>query len=377
MSIDYTDTVDGYNRSILEDWTSDEDEDASLPTAPWLPLSNRADRDIRRESVQRARLTSKGGQRLRKDVLIEEDDGTISPVMWDVARLRWQHWYDDSRDTKTVVENEDGEQVGFRQPNRFTPEYRERLYARAQGLERGLRERWGNLLHTTMITLTGSSTRSDGSWRCPVDHLEELLSSWEAVRRALSRVLEGRDWEYLTVIEPHQSGYAHVHIGVFTKGPVVEEQFEDVVDAHLRNCEIAEEPAHRICPDDPDDDGCVDVRRVGIRGRSSGEIENLGAYLASYVAGDYESEATEQDESVQRFYSLMWATGRQWFRPSNGAQEFMQTDLDEDDDEWSGEWSLVGIAPDGDLDDVIEVDPEEARGSVYSETRIPDTPPPD
>jgi hypothetical protein len=84
-------------------------------------------------------------------------------------------------------------------------------------------------------------------------------------------------------------------------------------------------------------------------------------------------------EYVKGFYATMWATGRQWFRPSNGAQEFMQPaeDDDQDDEELAENWRLVGIAPDGDLDgEVIEIDPEAARGSVYRRLEQREYPPP-
>jgi hypothetical protein len=108
--------------------------------------------------------------------------------------------------------------------------------------------------------------------------------------------------------------------------------------------------------------------------RETGGIENLGAYLASYIAGDYEVDALEQPDYVQRFYATMWATGRQWFRPSNGAQEYMQPD--EDEEESVREYELVGISPDGEFEDEEDVIEVEGGGSV-SYVRIGDRPPPD
>ena len=239
------------------------------------------------------------------------------------------------------------------------------LYAKAQSLEKGLRERWGKLLHTAMVTLTCSTTDDDGRPRPPVEHLRDLLSSWEAVRRSLSRVLEGRDWEYLAILEPHKSGHVHIHLGVFVKGPVAAEQFRPVLDAHLRNCETAREEAHRIHPEDPDDDGVVSVRQVSHPSRNDG-IENLGAYLAAYMAGEYGAEATEMPEYIRGFYATMWATGRQWFRPSNGAQELMKPPEDDKNDLLAEDWQLVGVAPDGNpKEEVIEIDPETAGGVPY------------
>ena len=339
------------------------------------PLSNRADRQNDALSAPTVPLAEEPGTKLRDEVTYDSLRG-VEAVPWEEAVDRFQGWYDDQRSTKIVVENDRGERTGFQTPNRFTPEYREMLYAKAQSLERGLRERWGKLLHTSMITLTASSTDDDGNPRPPVEHLADLLESWEAVRRALSRVLDGREWEYLAILEPHASGYVHVHLGVFVKGPVVAEQFQPVLDAHLRNCPTAGEDAHQIFDEDGEED-TVTIRRTAHPSREDG-VENLGAYLAAYMAGEYGAEPSEMPEHVRGFYATMWATGRQWFRPSNGAQELMQPDADDEDDEdeLAEAWELVGIAPDGDLDDeVIEIDPTEARGSVYRRLRRDDPPP--
>jgi hypothetical protein len=325
------------------------------------------------------------GEKLREEVTYPSLSG-VEAVDWEEATERFRSWYMDQRDTQIVVENELGEREGFRTPNRFTPEYREMLYAKAQALERGLRERWGKLLHTSMITLTASSTDAQGEPLPPVEHLNDLLGSWEAVRRALSRVLEGREWEYLAILEPHESGYVHVHLGVFVKGPVVAEQFQPVLDAHLRNCDGAGREAHQIFDEDGEED-TVRVRHASHPSRQDG-VENLGAYLAAYMAGEYGAEATEMPDHVQRFYATMWASGRQWFRPSNGAQELMEPPEDEEGGQ-ALEWSVVGIAPDGDLDEVQEMEPGQAGGVPYRrlerdeempEAHVPDAetdPPPD
>jgi len=347
------------------------DKSQSAPSSR-LPLSNRADGPNGDIDASTVRLAEREGVEVREDVAYDCYSG-VEAVDWAEATDRWAAWYDDQRDTQIVCENELGELIGFDTPNRFTPDYREMLYARSQALERGLRERWGKLLHTAMITLTASSTDDNGRPRPPADHLQELLSSWEAVRRALSRVLDGREWEYLAILEPHKSGYVHVHIGVFVKGPVVVEQFQPVIDAHLRNCSAAGEKAHQIFDEDGEED-TVRVRRSSHPSRNGG-VENLGAYLAAYMAGEYGVEATEMPEHVQRFYAVMWSTGRQWFRPSNGAQELMQPP--DDDEQDVQEWTFVGIAPDGDPEEeVIEVDPSVSSGVRYRRIRT-DIPPPD
>jgi len=335
-----------------------------------LSLSNRADGQNGGIDASAVPLAKEDGTRSRESVTFPTWSGT-NALTWEKATESFESWYLGQRDTAVVIENEEGKQAAFQTPNRFTPEYREMLYAKAQALERGLKRRWGKLLHTGMLSLTASTTTADGAPRPPVEHLTELLSSWEAVRRELSRTFEDREWEYLGIIEPHESGYAHVHVGVFVKGPIVAEQFQSVIDAHVRNCPSAQPEAHELLDQ-------VTVKQAGTR--DNGGIENLGAYLASYIGGEYEKEATQMDGYVKRFYAMMWATGRQWFRPSNGAQELMQPPENESID--NHDWRFIGIAPDGDPDsEIIEVDPSKSSGTEYERLSTdmppPDQPPPD
>jgi len=350
-------------------------------------LSNRADRQIGDLAVSTTGLTKRDNQKLRAEAVFDGFGGTRA-VPTEEAVRRFDSWYSESREGKIVVENQYGERAGFRTPNRFTPEYREMLYAKGQSLERSLREQWGRLLHTAMITLTASTTDGHGRPRPLVDHLLDLLESWEAVRRALSRVLDGREWEYLAILEPHKSGHAHVHLGVFVKGPVVAEQFQPVLDAHVRNCPTAGEEAHQIL-DEGGDEFAVTVHRIADeRNGTLDGLENLGAYLAAYMAGEYGLEATEMPGHVRAFYATLWATGKQWFRPSNGAQQYMQpstegaeADADAGGPDWVGdEWEAVAFAPEGDVTDeetLIRIDPESSGGVAYRWTCFEDWPGPD
>ena len=140
-----------------------------------LPLSNRADPENRALEAPTARMAEEPGTKLREEVTYDSLRG-VEAVSWEEGTERFESWYDDQRETKVVVENSKGEQTGFRTPNRFTPEYREMLYAKAQSLERSLRERWGRLLHTAMITLTASTTDENGNPRPPVEHLATYWS---------------------------------------------------------------------------------------------------------------------------------------------------------------------------------------------------------
>ena len=209
-----------------------------------------------------------------------------------------------------------------------------------------------------MLTLTCSSTDDSGEWRPPLDQLNDLDASWESVRRELSRVLEGRDWEYLAILEPHKSSYTHIHIGVFVRGPIREGQFESVVSAHIRNSPGATAEAH---------DDAIDVQHSGDPAAPGG-IDSLGAYLTAYMTHSYGESVLETPEYLQRWYALMWAAPVQRYRPSQGAQQMMARD--ENGDETPSEWEFTGIAPNGDLDDVRECPPS-AGGVEYDRVRPP------
>jgi hypothetical protein len=144
--------------------------------------------------------------------------------------------------------------------------------------------------------------------------------------------MEGRRYERLAILEPHQSGYLHVHIAVFVDGVVDRETFAPVIDSHLRNCDLAGEEAHDLA-----DRSTVSVRHVGAE-RSDDTVANLGTYLAEYL-GTYGDDPLDEDQHVQMSNTILWATGKRRWRPSNGAQQYMRTNRSEG----KTEWSLVGI----------------------------------
>lgn len=89
--------------------------------------------------------------------------------------------------------------------NRFMQAQRRRLYAKLKDLERGVRSAFGKRLNVSLLSFTASNKSRARDWpRCPVDHLDDVLGPWSAVRRELARVLEGKRWEYARILEPHK-----------------------------------------------------------------------------------------------------------------------------------------------------------------------------
>jgi hypothetical protein len=281
-------------------------------------------------------------------------------VTWREATHRWRDYIRDKKDVKAVFENQEtAARVRGSDPHRFAPEYADKQYAKLKDLERGLRGEYGKRLHTAMLTLTASSTDDEGDPLPPVDHLDGLLSSWEAVTRSLRRCMEGRRYERLAILEPHESGYLHLHVAVFVDGVVRGQEFAPVIEAHLRNCDLAGEDAHDVT-----DRSTISVRHVG-SDRSEETVANLGTYLAEYL-GTYGDDPLDEEEKVQMSNAVLWATGRRRWRPSNGAQRYMRTNRGETD----SEWSLVGVE-DGD-GEFYEV--QEGSGGVRRFTTGTDPP---
>ena len=297
-----------------------------------------------RESRKRP-LTEREGISLRTEVRDWDDLEGDRPVSWARTTNRWKQYIRDKEDVKSVFESSDGKRATGSKPHRFDPEYSDKQYAKLKDLERGISDEYGKRLHTAMLTFTASGDGVPGA-----DHLEELDSSWGPVTRELRRVLDGRRYERLAILEPHpgdgvNNGYLHIHMAVFVDGPIRAEAFQSVYDAHVRNCDLAERDAHTT------DD--IDVRHAGADRADLDDdstLDELAIYLAEYLGTYGDDDPVDAPEHVQASNALLWATGKRRWRPSNGAQQYMKTEPKEPD----SEWELVGIERDG---EVIPCDP--------------------
>lgn len=267
-------------------------------------------------------LATKPGMMLREEAT-RVDDGEVKARSWSEVTKEWRSWMDEALHTSAVFESidrETGEELERTVPlqNRFMEKRQTELYAKLKDLERGARSAYQNL-SVAMLTFTASNRSGAGDWeRCPGNHLDDLLSTWPLVRRELSRALDGRRFEYLRMLEPHESGYAHVHLAVFVDGKVPERAFQSVMDRHVSNCLAASSDAHRP------ENGAVSVRE---------SVENVAGYVAGYLM-KWGENARQAPENVQRFNALLWATGSRRWSASDGAQEWMAFETPEPVNEW-------------------------------------------
>ena len=313
-----------------------------------LSVTNRADSTNHRERPSRGEilstpLTERDGIPLREEVY---DYGNLEgdrPLPWRESVHQWRDYIEDTEDTDAIFQNQEtGDYHVGGDPHRFAPEYADKQYAKLKDLQRGLQREYGKRLHTAMLTCTASFC-PDGEAIPPVDHLLELDSSYDAIRRELSRQLEDKRFEYLAILEPHKSGYLHIHMAVFVDGVVTRDTFAPVIEAHVRNCDLAEHDAHDTASDD-----IISVRHAGadrsdddLEDRDGdGSLDELAIYLAEDL-GTYGDDPLLEDDHVQMSNTVLWATGKQRWRPSQGAQSHMATE--QPDDEEPAEWELIGI----------------------------------
>lgn len=300
-------------------------------------------------------LARSEGTRLREECLVV-GDGRSWSKSWSKCIDEWEEWYKESDNTILEFRSNKGDIRTGKASNRFQPNQSRRWYAKLQDLERGLREDWLSdvpMFYTAMLTLTASNRNQDGSYKTPFEHLKELNRSWDSVRRELGRELEGKDWTYVAILEPHKSGYVHIHLAVFVKGAVSEEDFHSVIDKHLKYCPSAKKEAHDYDHDDPDERP-ISVRSVRERDKDE-SIGNLGAYLSSYI-GDYEENPLDSSVRYKMFNTLLWATGKRRIRVSDKAQGYMAYESDGDDSDPDEEWELFGIkhGKDGELVEITD-----------------------
>lgn len=361
-------------RPGTEGYWSDLAEKHGTDASSRLSKTNRADHEnggytpSARQSRKQP-LTERDGVTLREEVrdITALDGDRATP--WNRAIRQFRGYLEDKEDVTAFFEEEGtGQTARGSDPHRFHPGYSDKQYAKLKDLERGVSEEFGKRLHTAMLTFTASST-PNGDPLPPVDHLDELLSSWDAIRRALDRALGDRRYARLAILEPHpgdgaNNGYLHIHMAVFVDGKVPCETFYPVIRSHVRNCEYATEDAH-----DLEDDRTISVRHAGADRadlEDDEQLDELAIYLAEYLGTYGDDDPLDEPEHVQASNTVLWATNRQRWRPCQTAQQFMAYDPPETD----GEWRLVGIEKDGEL-----IPCDGSSGGVDTFTTTTDPPP--
>lgn len=296
------------------------------PAGPDFATYKDVQREIENAAFnQRNRLATKPGLIIREECTTQDkhNPGLRSLSLGRCVNV-WREWMESYQDSNAVFEHETKDKkIVAPMQNRFMEERATKLYAQLKDLERGVCEAWGKANVTTvMLTFTASTSSANGEWqRCLGNHLDDLLSTWPQVRREIGRALDGREYEYVRILEPHKSGHAHIHVAVFVRGPVEAEAFRSVMKRHVNNCLPASREAHRV----EGEDAAVSVKRG---------VDNIAAYVASYIGSSLGDDPLEAPIHEQAFMAMLWALNRRRVSFSNGCRDLMTFEPPEPSEEW-------------------------------------------
>lgn len=226
-----------------------------------------------------------------------------------------------------VLEEKETEEVRVLPYNhRWTSEYRSMLYARLKEAERCLERKYGDPIPTTLLSLTAHQTDENGEPRPPGKVLDDLVDGWEKFRKAIDRATEGFDTEYIKVIEPHESGYPHLHVAIFGKAdPTLADKIQEL---WVEKYGIGNSEAH---------ENAVSVGR----GRSA-QLQSMASYVMKYLSKTTvrQSGEKQQVEGYHAFSALLWVTGKRQFSMSGWLSEASSRSYEGG---VSRNWRFVGV----------------------------------
>lgn len=237
--------------------------------------------------------------------------------------------YVDNKDGAAIVLQElEGDRLLVLPYNhRWTGAYRSMLYAKLKAAERGLDRVYpSGAIPTTLLTLTVDPTDDGGRPRPPVDVLETLLENWDRFRKAVDRAIPDEyRTEYIRVIEPHGSGYPHLHLVIF--GAALPSLQESVDRLWVDRYGAGGEAAHREA---------VTVSR----GRSA-QLQEPASYVMKYLGKTTVREDGSEPtvDGWKAFSALLWATGRRQYSTSQYLSESMSRTVRDG----PVEWEMVGV----------------------------------
>ena len=237
--------------------------------------------------------------------------------------------YLENKENASLVlqEKESGDVRVLPYNHRWTAEYRKMLYAKLKDAERALDQifRKGPV-PSTLFTLTAKQMGADGCPRPPMDVLEDLTDGWEDFRKALDRAIP--DWvrtEYIKVVEPHNSGYPHLHVVVFG---IASPRLQEMVKAlWVDKYGIGGADAHK---------DSVTVAR----GRAA-QMQNPAQYVMKYLSKTaVRSDGSKPTiEGFEAFSALLLISGKRQYSTSQGLSEAMKRDVSGG----SGKWVFLGV----------------------------------
>jgi hypothetical protein len=257
-------------------------------------------------------LSVEEGVTLREEGVFEAEEGYRARHWWQGVNM-FRQWYADYQSMHIEFEGPDGETSRSRLENSYQPQYGKRYYARLKDLERGIERQYENLT-TVMLTFSASHLNANGEPRCPADHMREIAEGWSTARKQVYQALDGYEWEYARVWEPHEGGerspggYGHLHVAIFVEADDLDPGvFKAVLESYTENVTAAGSKAHTV-------ENAVSV---------NDDVENLGSYISEYI-GIFGDEVLDRPIYQQMFYAVSWLTNTRRLDFSNGAQEIIK-----------------------------------------------------
>ena len=264
---------------------------------------------------------------------IEQGDVMARP--WYAVLNEWRDWMNSPlyQAGHIEFENELGEVGRAKIENSYMESYSRTYYAKVKDLERGVRRRYGrDDVTTVMLTNGATSLNAQGGRRCPGDQIREIADGWNTARKQLPHILEGYDHAVVKVWEPHESGYAHLHVALFIHDPDEEieaEMFRPYMDSYTSNTAGAGTVAHSNEACEIHDQGngwndavggCDDCRSpVSV----NDDVENIGSYISEYL-GIFGEDPLDRPIPEQMFYATCWATKTRRLDFSHSAQDIIK-----------------------------------------------------
>jgi len=273
------------------------------------------------DEVREQYLSARAGTNLRQEaVTVKGRAATWETVREEFEDYIWRQW----KAAKTWSD----EKGVTPSSHRFTTKASKDRYGRTLGADRAARRLWGDDVTAVHVVRAARKFGEYDQPQPPADYLADLLSGNANVYRAYDRHIEdnhGLTKARLSVLEPHKSGYPHLHDALWVHDPedvLDETDIYPALDSHLSAVPQAQSKNHGP--------SAVDVRHNPDRRAYPSDPEDvppasaLPREMTKYLGGltSPESDTTpsqnvpnvlQKDRGILRFYALLWACGvRQW-----------------------------------------------------------------
>ena len=221
--------------------------------------------------------------------------------------------------------------------HRWSPKYRREMYAKMKTVERVIGDVWGEGCPSTMITLTMPQKTSEGNPKPPLDVLEELQEAKSKLMKLMRKRLADLPvrYEYISVLEPHKSGYPHVHIAIFgvSLPSIGEELTEMWTEKYIEGA-------------------AKQAQSVDVSSRQR-NLSNPAAYLMKYLGktmsksrGTDAVDAQPDISGYHRFSALLWISGARTVTMSrelrSDVSDRMESNKEIEEEEVEVNWKPVG-----------------------------------